>query len=878
MEKIKNFFKDRKAYFIYSFLFCVMVVGVFWIFIEQRKSFIWYRDGIKQHFLFLYDFNEIIRNIFQNGFHTFSLNISLGLDIIGQYSYYLLGDPFVIISFFFPLDKLHYAYSVMILARIFCIGLAYIFFCRYKNKECIPTIIGAIIYSFCGYVLYAGIRHPYFLNALILLPLLFVGVEKLIKEDKKIFLTIIIFISAVSNYYFFYMLTILSVIYGIITYIFDVKEKTVKGFFILLLKSAICYIIGLLMSGVIFLPSVFAFLNSSRGDSVPLLQYTQGFYRNFLLSYTKISATNWTVVQISIICIPFIGLLLCKWKENKKLLTLIITVAIMLLIPYVGSLMNGLSYSTNRWSFMSSFVLAYIVTTLYNYKFNYTAKELCFMGILSSIFINLTYMSMKYSKSNYKSMFVITCILAVINIIFIANYFIKTGKLKKVAYIISNILIVMIVCTNIIYSANFYYSKNYIKQFDKYSKVNKIYKTEEGKISNFKEAIDYILENDKSIYRIAKYPVQVHNTSVLYNYNGISSFYSISNKYIYNFVNELEINNYSQTSMRDYDNRTNIINMLGTKYFICNKDKEQYVPYGYSLYKSFDKSNIYINDNYLSLGIFYDKYINKEQYDSLTSIEKQNAILECAKLEEDVDNIEQGNTSSIKDNIEEINYKIKNSEEGKIELEFETKYMGEIYLVINNVKLKSNKLNESSYKVNVTYGNRNNLESVNDRTSSYYLEKNNFVLNLGQVQKDNSKIALTFTHDKGKLSYDDIKLYVIKNSSYDEQIEKLKETKFENMKIDGNNISGKINNDKNGILQLSIPYSNGWKVFVDGQEKELLNVNTGFIGVQLEAGDHNIEFRYTTPGLNLGIIISIIGFALFIGIIIYERKRIKDER
>ena len=293
MEKIKNFFKDRKAYFIYSFLFCVMVVGVFWIFIEQRKSFIWYRDGIKQHFLFLYDFNEIIRNIFQNGFHTFSLNISLGLDIIGQYSYYLLGDPFVIIRFFFPLDKLHYAYSVMILARIFCIGLAYIFFCRYKKKECIPTIIGAIIYSFCGYVLYAGIRHPYFLNALILLPLLFVGVEKLIKEDKKIFLTIIIFISAVSNYYFFYMLTILSVIYGIITYIFDVKEKTVKGFFILLLKSAICYIIGLLMSGVIFLPSVFAFLNSSRGDSVPLLQYTQGFYRNFLLSYTKISATNW---------------------------------------------------------------------------------------------------------------------------------------------------------------------------------------------------------------------------------------------------------------------------------------------------------------------------------------------------------------------------------------------------------------------------------------------------------------------------------------------------------------------------------------------------------------------------------------------------------
>ena len=78
------------------------------------------------------------------------------------------------------MDKLQYAYSLMILARIFCIGFAYIFFCRYKKKECIPTLIGAIIYSFCGYVLYAGIRHPYFLNALILLPLM-------IKQNQTIF-------------------------------------------------------------------------------------------------------------------------------------------------------------------------------------------------------------------------------------------------------------------------------------------------------------------------------------------------------------------------------------------------------------------------------------------------------------------------------------------------------------------------------------------------------------------------------------------------------------------------------------------------------------------------------------------------------------------
>lgn len=889
MEKIKDFLKDRLVYFIYSFLFLIMILAVYRIFIQQGKSFIWYRDGLKQHYLFLYDFNEIIRNIFQNGFNTFSLNIGLGLDVIGQYTYYVIGDPFVILSFFFPMNKLHYAYSVMIIARIFCVGLAYIFFCRYKKKDVIPTLLGAIIYSFCGYVVYAGIRHPYFINALILLPLLFVGIEKLIKEDKKIFLTFMIFIAAVSNYYFLYILTILSVIYGIVTYIFDVKEKTAKGFFILLLKAAICYIIGIFMSAIIFVPSILAFTNSARVEASPIMQYKESLYENFLLSYVKISATHWTSIQVSIICIPIVGLLLCKWKENKKLITFLLINIIMLLVPIAGSIMNGFSYPTNRWSFMSSFILAYIVTSLYKPKFDYTIKELCFMGIFSSIFINLIYMTMNYTKSNSRSVYINTILLTGIIVLFILNYFINNKKIlekikiikainyKKILYVLFNLAIIIIVCTGIYYNANFYFKKNYIKQFEKYSNIDNIYKTENEEIKNFKEAIDYIKENDNSVYRIAKYPVDIYNSSVLYNYNGISSFYSISNKYLFDFANELELNDYSQTSMKNVDNRTNIIDVLGVKYFICDKNNEQYVPYGFSLYKSIEDTNIYLNDNYLSLGIFYNQYIKEEQYDSLSSLEKQNALLEFAKIDENIEEVQQGDIQNIKDNIEELNYKIISNEKDKLEFEFENKAKGELYLVINNLNIDYKEIEESDYQVEVNYGNASKSESVNAKTSAYYLEKNNFVLNLGQVRDDNNKIELEFTHGDGELKYDNIKLYVIKNSSYDKQIEKLKETQLEDIKIDGNNISGKINNDSNGILQLSIPYSDGWQVFVDGEEQELLNINTGFIGVQLDEGEHNIEFKYHTPGLNLGIIISIIGIALFIGIIIYERKRSKNE-
>ena len=110
MKKIKEFVIKNKVYFLYTILFIITFILTYWIFYKNRISFIWNNDGVKQHFAILYDFNENIRKVFKNGLNTFSLNIGLGLDIIGQYSYYVLGDPFALISLIFPMDKLNYAY------------------------------------------------------------------------------------------------------------------------------------------------------------------------------------------------------------------------------------------------------------------------------------------------------------------------------------------------------------------------------------------------------------------------------------------------------------------------------------------------------------------------------------------------------------------------------------------------------------------------------------------------------------------------------------------------------------------------------------------------------------------------------------------------
>ena len=99
---------------------------------------------------------------------------------------------------------------------------------------------------------------------------------------------------------------------------------------------------------------------------------------------------------------------------------------------------------------------------------------------------------------------------------------------------------------------------------------------------------------------------------------------------------------------------------------------------------------------------------------------------------------------------------------------------------------------------------------------------------------------------------------------------------MKNIRYGNQFVKGELNNQKNGILQISTSYSDGWKAFVDGKETEVIKVNKGFIGIVVEAGKHEIEFRYETPYLKLGIVLSIIGTIALIGVIIFEKTNLKN--
>ena len=60
----------------------------------------------------------------------------------------------------------------------------------------------------------------------------------------------------------------------------------------------------------------------------------------------------------------------------------------------------------------------------------------------------------------------------------------------------------------------------------------------------------------------------------------------------------------------------------------------------------------------------------------------------------------------------------------------------------------------------------------------------------------------------------------------------------------------------------------GKRIEVNGKKVDVEKVSYGFMAVKAEAGENNIVFRYETPGLKYGIIISISGIALLLGYLV----------
>ncbi len=80
---------------------------------------------------------------------------------------------------------------------------------------------------------------------------------------------------------------------------------------------------------------------------------------------------------------------------------------------------------------------------------------------------------------------------------------------------------------------------------------------------------------------------------------------------------------------------------------------------------------------------------------------------------------------------------------------------------------------------------------------------------------------------------------------------------------DNNGFSAVITTDTDQTVFFSVPYEDGWSATVNGKSAAILKANVGFMAVNCPAGQEvTIRFQYRTPGLRLGVMLSVAGLLL----------------
>lgn len=374
--------KQKKIFLlVYTILFSASAGVMLWYFSAAGKQMVWKGDGLSQHYLALCYYarwgKAVLGSLLSGrpAFPTFNMHMGFGSDLFTTLQYYVIGDPFSLPAVFVPQRYMLEFHDAMIVLRMYLAGLSFDGYCRTMgHRDLTGNLCGALVYVFSTFALF-GMRHPYFLNAMIWFPLLLTGAERILRGSKGRLFTIAVFLSCISNFYFFYMLVLMTVIYVVwrACRIFLQYTKGVKVLLLLAGKFFARGVLGSAMGACFLLPILIRFVGDPRaaGETVYGKLYSLSYYAKlpeaFVAFGTDATLEYWTCLGFGGIGLVCVLMLILDTDTEKKLLDLRLAFAGMLLLtvlPSAGAALNGFSYPSNRWTWAFALLAGYITAVM----------------------------------------------------------------------------------------------------------------------------------------------------------------------------------------------------------------------------------------------------------------------------------------------------------------------------------------------------------------------------------------------------------------------------------------------------------------------------------------------------------------------------------
>lgn len=362
--------------FAYTLLGLVIGLGLTEFVIHEffQTVYIVKYDYVLQHILFYKEFYRLL----QNGLPFWSWNSFLGLNFWASKAYYLIGDPYAWLGSLFnqPVDQVESILSTLLHLKFLVafIGM-YCLSSIWKLKINFRIII-SLLFVFSGWNL-VFMEHPMYTSFYSFIPFLFIGIELLINQRTSILIFVSVALLVSINFYLFWVLSVLVLIYWIIRWIL-IEKVSVKTFLIQSLKLLFFYSLGVLISAVIWYPSILHLLQSQRiGSSmfsysewtdvniasfitfslVPMLKYLDGLFKDYWYYFNQVG------LYIGLLAWFLIPQALFSSKNKKEFwttLTIILLLIGLLISPRIG-LFFHFTYSI-RYTLIHTFLGLYLIS------------------------------------------------------------------------------------------------------------------------------------------------------------------------------------------------------------------------------------------------------------------------------------------------------------------------------------------------------------------------------------------------------------------------------------------------------------------------------------------------------------------------------------
>lgn len=851
IEKIKKNITNNKWIYI-TFLISTIIISV--IYTLSKIAPFGNNSMLDVDFYHQYGplLNELYDRVKEGSSLLYSFNTGGGLPFYRNFLNYL-SSPFNIVLFLFKKENIVMAFSCIIgLKVIFASGMMSIYLKKTFKKDGVLLTVFSVLYAFSGYFC-SYYWNIMWLDGMVFLPLIMLGINKLVDDEKPIFYTIFLSIMLIANYFIAYMICIFAVMYffGYLFYRYGFSlKKTYKKIILFILFS----ILAAALVSFALIPLYKALSSiSATSDSFPELTLQFKFHE---LLFNHLTGVNRTVFASDELPLPnvYAGLLtftgVILFFINKKINIRAKLLAFLILLIFVLSFnINSLDFIwhafhvPNDLPWRYSFIYVFIFITIGYYGI-LRIKDLKKSSVFASAFISLIIILLAY-KFSFKN---IDFDRTIINIIFVLLYlliFLFT-QFKKINKKIIYALIIIFVSAECIYGIDYNWN------------IDHDIATFMSDKNTYEKLISETTSKDNDLYRMEKTDYLTLNDAAWYNYKGISTFTSMAYESVSKFQRKLGLsgNNINSYYYKYYN--TPIYNtMFDIKYLMGSYIENPY----YSYLKTDGKVDL-IKYNYSSSLLYgVDKKIKGYYPEEYNPFKNQSDFVSLTTNTTDiytdvlVKNVIGGEItpSDFKNNSNgEFNYILDDGQDS-ITFMLDNKVNQNIYLYINGSNVNGFEVDDKYYSI----------------TSDEYYTVDVGTKEIGDVKvkinfKDNNDdgiikfYAYAIDDDKFKEFYNEINKNILKVTSYSDTL-----------------IEGDVTLKSDKVMLSTIAYDIGWKVYVDGKSVDTYKIADSYLAFDIKKGSHKIKLVYYPDGMKLGVITSFISLAIIFIYAIFSDKKQK---